>query len=161
MNRPRLGQQLLLALAAAGGLSACGTTEPAVMLDVSLSLSDSLLQPPTPLALRVEATNFGIDPVEILDAGCPKHFIVRDQEGAVLGPEPVLCLLVALPPIRLAPGESKAFSYEWDGRSVSGHPAFVPGGSYLIQGWIRSVSGEKVFSDPVDLAVRSVVTGSR
>lgn len=133
-----------VAIAMLGG---CGVLDPSEMIDVQVTLSDSLIKVSGTIEIAVTATNRGGTDVSVGAKGCPQTFQVMDASGTVVGPETVLCTLEALPPRTLKPGESIGFGYRWAGGGLGPEGSRLPAGPYLVRGQI-SVFGEGVAYSP-------------
>jgi hypothetical protein len=126
-------------------VAGCGLLDPAD-LEVTVTLSESVLVADSSIRVEVRATNMGSDAVDIGGSGCPQVFEVRDLLGDVVGPQGVLCTLALVPPVRIEAGESFAFEYVWAGGSNGDPSARLPAGSYTIRGWVDPMTGGRVFS---------------
>ena len=128
-------------------LAGCGTTGPD-LLAVELTVSAGVVSPSEPIQVVITATNLSADAIDVSSHGCPQVFeVVRPGQPGAVGPESVFCLLIALPPTRLAPGEAITFRYEWAGLAAGLENRVLPAGEYLLRGWALVRSGDRVFSD--------------
>ena len=128
-------------------LAGCGITSPQP-LAVELTLSAQSASEAEPVQVVVTGTNRSGVPVEVSSYGCPQVFeVVRLGRSEVVGPESLACILIALPPTRLKPGEAITFRYEWAGLAAGWERRVLPAGEYLLRGWVQAASGDRVYSD--------------
>lgn len=137
-------------------LTACWTTQPWELVDVELSVADSVITPSIPLEFEVTAVNRGPDEVTLRPGGCPPTFDIRDSGSRIVAPGTVLCTLEGRPPWVLAPGASVSYSYRWSGEDYSrgGAQDVVPAGDYLLQGWVWVLPGRRVHSSSTQVRLR-------
>ena len=141
------------------GLVALATcvTDPAEFVETVLIASDSIVSSSDPIEIEVVATNVGTSSVQVDAHGCPQLFMVMDAQGVVVGPEPVACLAVLLPPRTLLPGESLGFSYSWSGGAAFADGVQLPEGQYQVRGWVLVVSGGQVYTNTLDVRVIDIL----
>lgn len=138
------------------GLASCGATEPWELVDVRLSVVDSVFTPQTPVVFEITAVNQGPEEVMLLPSLCPPTFDVLDTSGRVVGPGMPLCTLVAPEPKTLAPGEAVSYAYEWAGElyTIGAGSNLLAFGDYVLRGWVVVLPDHRIHSESV--AVRFV-----
>lgn len=137
------------------GLASCGATEPWELVDVRLSVVDSIFSLQKPVEFEITAVNRGTEDVRLSDP-CPPPFEVLDASGRVVGPGMGLCTLELRAPITLAPGEAVSFGYTWSGElyTVGAGSNLLAFGDYALRGWVVVLPDHRVDSESV--AVRFV-----
>lgn len=134
-------------------------TEPWELVDVELSVVDSVFTSQVPIQFEITAINRGTEEVRLSSYQCPPTFHVLDASGSVVGPGMRLCTLELREPITLAPGETASYAYRWSGElfTVGGGTNVLPFGDYALRGWVLVLPDHRVHSESV--AVRFVDPG--
>lgn len=141
------------------GLASCGATEPWELVDVRLSVVDSVFTPQTPVEFEITAVNQGTEEVILSSYLCPPTFDVLDTSGRVVGPGMPICTLEGREPKTLAPGEAVSYAYEWAGElyTIGAGSNLLAFGDYALRGWVVVLPDQRVHSEGV--AVRFVDEG--
>jgi len=134
-------------------LAGCLSLSPSELVDVTLSVSDTVVSEALPVVIDVAATNRGDSDVTVSGYGCPQLYRVIDGNGSIVGPEGAYCLAMVVPPATLSPGESIEFQYTWSGRGNSEFSAPLPTGEYELQAWILVLPQDSVFSGTAPVRV--------
>ena len=144
---------IVLAIACLG----CGVTEPEPLpLRVDIRVSSAEVSATRPVEIVVRGTNVSDGPLSVTSHGCPQTFDVhRATDGRLVGPRPVACALIVLPPTLLDPGGSLSFRYDWAGSGSEPDGDPLPPGRYWIRGWMSSTNADRAFSDALLIEIRS------
>ena len=142
------------------GVTACsastGLSDNVVVVEIAVSAPTVSAE--AKVTITVTATNGGTDPVEINVHPCPEVFEVLGIDGQQVGPPTLPCILIALPPQALQPGESFEFHHTWDGagnRVGINQREPLPLGAYLLRGRVWVMDHGAAFSEVTPIEVVS------
>ena len=137
---------LVLLLAA---LACSDTTSPDFGLNVDASLSANTIRVGESVIVTVSVTNTSVKTARVT-TGCPGPFLVLDTTGDLVIPPSPPCGLALMEVAEIPPGESHTYSIKWD---ASNFGAFLPPGTYRIQGSVYHVDGPQVKGNSEELRI--------
>jgi hypothetical protein len=136
--------------------SSCGTeTGPSDLVDVEIAADPTEASFGESIMISVTTTNRSLRRVVVNGGTCPQPFEVLDDERLVVGPEHLICLLVATM-VTLDPGESMTLSSTWSGLGRSGgldDPMPLAPGEYSLRGRTSLRSYGTAYSEPLRVRV--------
>lgn len=138
----------LLVAASLSLVSCSDPTSPAEDLLVFVSVTPSVVRAGEAATVVVTVRNQG-SRAHTLPNHCVRRFTVATEDGSVVGPAPIACILIPFPPTELPPGDELTITSQWHGDGFDDVTAEsngrLPRGTYLLRGSV-SVEGE---DDPV------------
>ena len=135
------------------------TTDVNRKLVLTLTTDRASLMPGTVANLTLTLTNTSSATVRIAAPGCPHYFTVVDAAGRSAGPPQMYCVLMTVPPIDVAPGETMTFHDTW--AADSGGPSWtvrVGPGPYTLRAILGGVE-HPIASNAVAVSVGVVALG--
>ena len=104
-------------------------------LVATVSVAPATFRSGTGTTVTVTVSNHGYRPRTVSPYECPAPFVVLGMDGRVVGPGHRICAAIALPPITLAPGESRVYTQGWngDGRGTGATNILLPPGVYRVR----------------------------
>jgi hypothetical protein len=149
-------------LVGTGALLGCFlTTEPADSVDLQVAVIPTNLRIGDSASVIVSLTNRRSSPIEFQTSGCPVHFAVFGDDGRMVAPSSLGCVLVPQT-VSLAAEEERRYRFTWLGEPWSNwrphygpYPTeFLEPGAYTVRGVLPLESRDRL-SSPVSVELLS------